>query len=244
MRTYRSATSDEIRELLTQLTLPPERTGPNEYRAAMTRLGEQFIWVFSDQLAGIKRLLLVCTNEDADYLARGVLNGLWARGAPAVSVACFWNERESISGTISGRKVDLAPIVRRYVEPGETDAFLVVKSIISSACVVRTNITELVYQRDPGRVLIFAPVVLKGANQRVRQEFEADISQRFEFYWFAEDDEKEGENVKPGIGGQVYERLGIGTRAEKNRYIPNLVRERRRAGARACTWLVFGSTAR
>lgn len=228
MRNHSPAASAEARELLDRLALPPDHTGPEAYRVAMTRLGELFVSIHAERFSGINRLLLVCTNEDADYLARGVLVGLDAGGGPAVRVACFWNERESISGSLSGLKVELAPIVRRYIEPGEADAFLVVKSIISSACVVRTNITELVYDLEPARVLIFAPVILKGADERLRQEFDDDISRRFEFYWFAEDDEKEGENVKPGIGGQVYERLGIGTRAEKNRYTPELVRERRR----------------
>jgi hypothetical protein len=53
--------------------------------------------------------------------------------------------------------VDLAPIVRRCVEPYVPDAFLVVKS-----------------------------------------EFEASISDRFVIDWFAQDDEREGENVWPG----------------------------------------------
>jgi hypothetical protein len=196
----------------------------------MTRLGEQFVRVHQDRFAGIKRLLLICTTEDADFLARGVLSGLETLGGPAVSVACFWNDRHSISGALSGRSVELAPIVRRYVEPGQVDAFLVVKSIISSACVVRTNITELVYDRNPARVLIFAPVVLKGAEDKLKREFDDDISRRFEVYWFAEE-EKEGENVKPGIGGQVYERLGLGSRADKNSHTPELVRERRRVMA-------------
>ena len=129
--------------------------------------------------------------------------------------------------------MDIAPIVRRYVEPGEVEAFLVVKSIISSACVVRTNIAELVYERNPGRVLIFAPVVLVGAEDRVVADFEPAVSDRFEFFWFAKDSEKDGENVIPGIGGQVYERLGIGTKAEKNAYVPSLVRERRVKHTRA-----------
>jgi hypothetical protein len=93
--------------------------------------------------------------------------------------------------------------------------------------VVRTNITEFVYKYRPERVLIFAPVILKGAQTKLCGEFADEISRLFEFYWFAEDDEREGEKVNPGIGGQVYERLGIGSRAEKNRYTPQLVRERR-----------------
>jgi hypothetical protein len=228
MRIYSTDASPEVRDLLLQLTAPADQIGPDAYRAAMTRLGVLFVSLHPERFTGINRLLLICTNEDADYLARGVLAGLEARGGPVVRIACFWNERESIPGTLSGLKVELAPIIRRYVEPGEAEAFLVVKSIIASACVVRTNITELVYDHNPARVLIFAPVILKGAQERLGQEFDDDVSRRFEFCWFAEDDEKEGENVKPGIGGQVYERLGIGTRADKNRYTPELVRERRR----------------
>lgn len=228
MRTYEPAASDEIRELLAKLALPPERTRPDAYRTVMTRLGQELVRVQASQLVGIRQLLLVCTNEDADYLARGVLDGLAALGGPVVRVACFWNTRKTITGARSGLQIDLAPIVRRYVEPGEPDAFLVVKSIISSGCVVRTNITALVHDLDPARVLIFAPVIYKGADERLSQEFDDAIARRFEFYWFAEDDEKQGENVIPGIGGQVYERLGIGTRADKNRYTPELIRQRRK----------------
>jgi hypothetical protein len=226
MRTHEPTASNTIRELLEQLRA--EHTGPDAYRTAMIRLGQEFVRVHAGRLTGIRQLLLICTNEDADYLGRGVLEGLAALGGPVVRVACFWNDRKTISGAKSGVQIDLAPIVRRYVEPGKPDAFLVVKSIISSGCVVRTNITELVYDLEPARVLIFAPVIYKDADERLCQEFEDAIARRFEFYWFAEDDEKEGENVIPGIGGQVYERLGMGGRADKNRYTPQLVRQRRK----------------
>lgn len=228
MRTLLPSASGEVQALLAQLAEPIERVDPPAYRAAMAALGGHFAVAYRDRLAGIEKLLLVCTNEDADFLARGVLSGLEALGI-AVRVACLWNDRDSVAGAASGVRVEVAPIVRRYVEPGGVDAFLVVKSIISSACVVRTNIAELVYDRDPARVLIFAPVVLTGADRKLTQEFDADIARRFEFFWFAEDDEKQGDDVVPGIGGQVYERLGIGGQKEKNRYTPQLVKERRRA---------------
>lgn len=228
MRTFLPSASDEVKRLLAQLAEPGDRVGPEAYRSAMGGLGEAFATAYRDRLTGVGRLLLICTNEDADFLARGVLRGLDAIGGVAVRVACFWNERESIAGPTSGVRVEVAPIVRRYVEPGEVDAFLVVKSIISSSCVVRTNITELVYEHDPARVLVFAPVVLKGADAKLSQEFEPAVASRFEFLWYAEDDEKRGDDVVPGIGGQVYERLGLGTQKDKNRYTPELVRERRR----------------
>lgn len=226
MRNFVSPLSAEVLGDLDRLTRPAGEVGTVAYREAMARLGQGFVKAYADRLRSIGRLLLVCTNEDADFLARGVLDGL-NLAAIKTHVACFWNDREVFAGNRSAVTVDMAPIVRRYVEPGEVDAMLVVKSIISSACVVRTNISELIYDYQPSRVIVFAPVVLKGAEGRVAEEFDEHIQQRFEFFWFAEDDEKDGDNVRPGIGGQVYERLGIGTRQEKNDYVPALVKERR-----------------
>ncbi len=226
MRNFASLVTAEVRGDLDRLTRPAGEVGPLAYRESMARLGEGFVTAYADQLRDVGRLLLVCTNEDADFLARGVLDGL-KLAAIRTHVACFWNDREVVTGNRSAVTVDMAPIVRRYVEPGEVDAMLVVKSIISSACVVRTNISELIYDYQPSRVIVLAPVVFKGAEGRVAEEFAEDIQQRFEFIWFAEDDEKDGDNVRPGIGGQVYERLGIGTRQEQNNYVPELVKERR-----------------
>jgi len=226
-RVYHSNTSEDVRGLLDRLIEPGDRMTPSNYREAMFSLGAKFVESYRPMLAEIQKLLLICTNEDADFLAEGVLNGLEAIPGLHTSLACFWNERIVTRGTASGMKVDMAPIVRRYLEPGEVDAFLVVKSIISSGCVVRTNIAELVYDLNPSRILVFAPVILEGGQAQVSEEFDSNISDRFEFYWFAQDDEKDGENVVPGIGGQVYERLGLGTKEEKNRYTPNLVKQRR-----------------
>lgn len=191
----------------------------------MTNLGEQFGRSLNNLLTGVKNLLLVCTNEDADFLAQGVLRGLGSFQGPSVALACFWNDRVRLEGT-TDLSVELAPIVRKYVEPGECDAILVLKSIIASGCVVRTNITEIIHDRNPDRVLIFSPVVLKGADDRLQEEFDSDIARRFEFFWFAEDTETNDKGeVVPGVGGNVYERLGLGS--EKIRYVPELVKERR-----------------
>ena len=227
MRRLNSLTNSAAGDLLGQIARPPAEVDAAAYRNAMTELGRQFVRINAHRISRLKRVLLVCTNEDADYLGRGVLDGLAEMVEIETHLACFWNEREVLVGPGSNRRIDLAPIVRRYVEPGDADALIVVKSIISSACVVRTNIAELAYRLNPASILVFAPVIRKGAEDKLRNEFERSISDRFEFYWFAEDDEMDGENVVPGIGGQIYERLGIGTRADKNGYIPMLVKERR-----------------
>ncbi|MGL4551659.1 MAG: hypothetical protein ACRC33_10760 [Gemmataceae bacterium] len=211
-----------MREMLTRLT---DRPAPDEYRTLMVGLGEELAAVVRAKLDGPERILLVCTNEDADFLARGVLRGLERLGCTRITLACFWNDRKRLGA------LDVAPIVRRYVEPGTgSDVFVVVKSIISSACVVRTNISELVHDRRPGRILVAAPVILAGSTQSLEAEFDPSIARRFEYVWFAQDDEKKADGeVVPGIGGSVYELLGIGTSATKNGFTPDLVKERRSA---------------
>lgn len=163
--------------------------------------------------------MVVSHDTRKQSLARGILEELSLVPNLEVALACFWNERSP--------EVDLAPIVRRCVEPIEPGAFLVVKSIIATACVVRTNIEELVSEHQPTTIFIFAPLILKGAEERLMAEFETTISDRFVIDWFAQDDDSDGENVRPGIGGQVYERLGLGSGETKNRCTPSLVRERR-----------------
>lgn len=224
MRSYADVATSAVREMLGQLI---GSRSTEDYRALMTRLGEELGTMAAHKLKASDRIMLVCTNEDADFLAKGVLRGLEQSGCTHITLACFWNARQRT------HSLDVAPIVRQYIEPiheGPIDVFVVVKSIISSACVIRTNISELVYDLEPERVLILAPVVLAGAQQNLEAEFDPEISERFEYLWFAEDDQKEDDGtVIPGIGGSVYELLGIGTSETKNSFVPQLVESRREA---------------
>lgn len=221
MRRYPESIGDTARRLVDELPTVKEVI---HYRAVMTRLGEQLALEVFPRLASLDGIVLICTNEDADFLARGLLDGLKAQGCEP-SLVCFWNDRVSL-----GVGDDRAPIVRRYVEQATAArTFLVVKSIISSSCVVRTNISELVYDLNPQDIFVLAPVVLKGAQDRLESEFEPGIAGRFKYVWFAEDDQsKENGEVIPGVGGSVYELLGIGDSKSKNSFVPELVRERRR----------------
>ncbi len=67
--------------------------------------------------------------------------------------------------------------------------------------------------------------MLSGAEQRLAKELPPDLVARFKFLTFAKDTEKTDDgNVVPGIGGEIYERLGLGDETEKNRIMPRLVR--------------------
>lgn len=84
---------------------------------------------------------------------------------------------------------------------------------------------ELGRRMQPGNILLADQAALA----RLEGEFEPSISSRFKYAWFAEDDEsKENGEVIPGVGGSVYELLGIGDSKTKNSFVPELVRERRK----------------
>lgn len=172
-------------------------------------------------------ICVICTVEDADFLARGIIETLEScRPEADVRMICLWNQR------IDSDCISIAPVIRSYEEPfDKNDAiFIVVKSIIASACVVKTNLTRAISFANPKRVIVAAPVMLAGAEQRLASEFPADIAAKFEFVHFATDTEQstDGKEVVPGIGGSVYELLGLGDENTKNKYVPDIVRERRR----------------
>jgi len=57
------------------------------------------------------------------------------------------------------------------------------------------------------------------------------MARRSHFISFAVDTEVSPEGIiKPGIGGEIYERLGLGGIAHKNTVMPGLVEERLRLG--------------
>lgn len=221
MREYHKFVTPGIRLMLEGLL---HKSAPEEYRRLMTDLGAELAHGLILRLGRNDRILLICTNEDADFLAKGMLEALEQCGYNHINLACFWNERKRV-----GAELDIAPIIRRYVEPTDAvDVFIVVKSILSSACTIRTNISEMVYQKDPKRILIAAPVIYDKAISMLEAEFDKEIVEKFEYFWLAKDDERKSDGeVVPGIGGSIYELLGIGTSETKNRYIPELVKARR-----------------
>lgn len=66
------------------------------------------------------------------------------------------------------------------------------------------------------------------ARTELENEFPEEISNRFQYVYFAIDDHIDSNGmVIPGVGGDVYQRLGIGSQDTKNRFTPKFVLERR-----------------
>ena len=208
--------------------LADKTTAPVAYKEAMTLLGKCLGEAVSAKIPDpASALYLACTVEDADYLAKGMLAPL-ERHLQSVSLACFWNERFS---PFNVSDIKASPIIRKYTEPTDSTVsqLVIVKSIISGGCVVKTNLNDLIQTISPEKIFIVAPVIYSGAEQRLASEFTASISEKFQFIYLAEDDERSDRGeVIPGIGGMVYERLGFDGQEDKNKYVPELVRTRRR----------------
>lgn len=198
------------------------------YQDVMRQLGHELGKTLLEQLKGkeSQEILLACTVEDADFLAKGLLSEL-ENSEFLVRLACFWNEK-----TFSPHgyeDFEMAPIIKAYEEPlsGEKSTLVIVKSIISGACVVATNITHLISERDPDDIFVCAPVMLAGAETRLHKHFDRKVVSKFRYLTFRVDAEKDGEIIKPGIGGNVYARYGFTDEKRKNHILPKLVAERR-----------------
>lgn len=207
--------------------LVKEISNVDDYRTAMFELGRHLAKDLVQELQKLNReICVVCTVEDADFLARGVIVELEDAGLAAKThLLCLWNQK------VREDDVSLSPISRKYEEPfaSKGAVYVIVKSIISGACVVKTNITRALSsdKANDSDVFVVAPVLYEGAQKRLEREFPTSIAQKFRYVFFATDFEKSGELVVPGIGGSVYELLGLGNEHSKNSYVPLIVKERR-----------------
>lgn len=190
----------------------------DSYQKAMTELGVEFSHVIRDKISPTSKCVVAATAEDADYLASGLIDGL--KSKYEIMAAVFWNNHYSIGNS------SVAPIVHRYLQPGfETAKYLIlVKSVLSGSCVVRANIIALLEKMDVEKILIVAPVVHAKSEESLTSEFPESISSLFEFVYFAKDQIKDDSGeVKPGIGGQIYQLLGMEDQPAKTGYMPKLV---------------------
>lgn len=215
-RAYSDLANGVVKKTLNELLSFSD--SPREYRSSMVALGGYLGEVLSGLLPAKAKCLVASTAEDADYLTHGVLKSLEHKHEALAAV--FWNNHYTISGG------SIAPIVHKYLQPGykEADFLVIVKSIISGSCVVRTNILALVEELDAKEIYIVSPVMHVNSEASLIAEFPVSVSSKFKFIYFAIDADKDNSGeVLPGIGGQIYDLLGIGDQPAKNGYMPNLV---------------------
>ena len=203
--------------------LADKKTDFEKYRDAFRLLGIELGKVLATEYKSVSanQTMLVCASEDADWLAKGVETGF---GIGEMKKSVFWSSREIVHVNEDGSKVEISPIEKAYEEViDDCQLLIIVKSIISTSCVVKTQLTRLRGRVSPKSIAIVAPVMYKDGMPNLMQEFPDEINCKFHFVTFAIDDERVGSEVVPGVGGMVYPRLGLGNMEEKNRYIPKMV---------------------
>jgi len=203
--------------------LADKKTNYCEYRKAFMILGEELGKVLASEYESIStdKTMLVCASEDADWLAKGVEIGF---GKGELKKSVYWSSREIVHINEDGTKIEISPIEKAYEETiNDCQLLIIVKSIISTSCVVKTQLNRLIGRISPKRIAIAAPVMYKDGMPNLMQEFPDEINSKFKFFTFAIDDEREDSEVIPGIGGMVYPRLGLGNLEDKNHYIPEMV---------------------
>lgn len=203
--------------------LADKTTGVEEYRKAFRMLGEELgkVLAYEYKTTPAAKTMLVCASEDADWLAAGVESGF---GKGELKKSVYWSSREVVHINEDGSKVEISPIEKAYEEPiDDCELLVIVKSIISTSCVVKTQLTRLIGKISPRQIAILAPVMYKDGKPNLMREFPEEINRKFNFITFAVDDERKGNEVVPGIGGMVYPRLGFVDIETKNHFIPEMV---------------------
>lgn len=208
-------------------TLIDKNVSVSNYQEAMTVLGSKLAESSMNQINNTDNLLLVSTSEDADYLTTGYSNYLDKHGIN-YKIAVFWNHHYSLH---TGKSI--APIVNRFLQKGyETCTKIVLlKSIISGSCVIRTNLLALfntIQDKELDEIFVVAPVMHNESESSLKKEFPADIANKFTFITFAIDEKKDEKgNVLDGIGGEVYGHLGLEDQPIKIQtgYMPELVKK-------------------
>jgi hypothetical protein len=203
--------------------LADKTTGVEEYRKAFRMLGVELgkVLAYEYKTTPAAKTMLVCASEDADWLAAGVELGF---GKGELKKSVYWSSREVVHINEDGSKVEISPIEKAYEEPiDDCELLVIVKSIISTSCVVKTQLTRLIGKISPRQIAILAPVMYKDGKPNLMREFPEEINRKFHFITFAIDDERKGNEVVPGIGGMVYPRLGFVDIETKNHFIPEMV---------------------
>lgn len=224
MRTFKNLQYGDEAVIKASLeALANKTTSVEEYRKSFRVLGEKLGKILANEYKAIpaEHTMLVCASEDADWLATGVESGF---GKGELKKSVYWSSREVVYTNEDGSKVEISPIEKAYEEPiDDCQLLVIVKSIISTSCVVKTQLTRLIGKISPKQIAILAPVMYKDGIPNLMREFPKEISNRFNFVTFAIDDERVGSEVIPGIGGMIYPRLGLVDIETKNHYIPEVV---------------------
>lgn len=216
MRTLNIKNHD-IERLLDELLYAPDCIS---YRTAFYNIGLHIGSILNTKINELQPIALACASEDADWLAKGIMD----KFKYPLDLCVYWSNRQNFGTDSNNSALEFADIEKSYEEIQKDSKILIItKSIISSSCVIKSQIMRLVSTNDFKKIYIVSPVMYKDAEENLRKEFPERVYNLFEFIYFALDEDMDKNGwVVPGIGGSVYERLGIDSRS----YFPRILDDR------------------
>lgn len=209
--------SHDIEHLLDELLHAPDSIS---YRNAFYGLGVHLGAILNTKINKSQPIALACASEDADWLAKGIID----KFKYPLDLCVYWSKRHNFGTDSNNTSIEFSDIEKSYEEIQVNSKILIItKSIISSSCVIKSQIMRLISTNDFEKIYIVSPVMYKDAESNLRGEFPESIYNLFEFIYFALDEDKDENGwVVPGIGGSVHERLCI----ESRTYFPRILDSR------------------
>lgn len=217
MRRFNTDDRETI-HLLNELTADKDA---ETYRCTFYNIGTKLSEILNNELsASSEPIALACASEDADWLAKGIIDKL----SYPVDLCVYWSNRRNLGTDFNSNSIEYAEIEKSYEEISDDSKTLIItKSIISSSCVIKSQIMRLVSRHDFEKIYIVSPVLYKDAQKNLEDEFPEKVYDLFNFIYFAIDEDKDENGwVKPGIGGSVYKNLNV----ESRTYYPDIVEHR------------------
>ena len=212
-----NTTSPKVEKLLQDLLCSCDH---ESYRHTFYSIGVELASILNERIVDAESVALACASEDADWLAKGIVDNFRS----SLDLCVYWSKRHNLGLDSENNLLEFAAIEKSYEEIHQNvDTLIITKSIISSSCVIKSQIMRLTSKYDFNKIYIVSPVMYKDAEVNLREEFPKSIYQLFEFIYFAIDEDKDDKGwVVPGIGGSVYEKLGI----ESRTYYPEILDHR------------------
>lgn len=212
-----NTTSPKVEKLLQDLLCSCDH---ESYRHTFYSIGVELASILNERIVDAESVALACASEDADWLAKGIVDNFRS----SLDLCVYWSKRHNLGLDSENNLLEFAAIEKSYEEIHQNvDTLIITKSIISSSCVIKSQIMRLTSKYDFNKIYIVSPVMYKDAEVNLREEFPESIYQLFEFIYFAIDEDKDDKGwVIHGIGGSVYEKLGV----EPRTYYPEILDHR------------------
>lgn len=173
------------------------------------------------------QVCVVCSAQDADYLARGVIDSLAEQGhGERVRLLCTWSEPVQAAG------LQLNCIVKQYCEPLDPapTIFVVLAGVWREGSAGLTNLFRALSYTAPQRVVVAGLAVDGQAFASMLDELPPSVRGKVErlcCQLYPNMTPAEREHLLH-VEKSLYASMGFVQPNTANKYIPTLVKERRR----------------